>query len=54
MEKRMERIDPVTLKDFFRKRDLENAFLLLKAILRGSYLEPRAGGLSSEGFSGSG
>jgi succinate dehydrogenase/fumarate reductase flavoprotein subunit len=44
MEKRMERIDPVTLKDFFRKRDLENAFVLLKAILRGSYLRTESRG----------
>jgi succinate dehydrogenase/fumarate reductase flavoprotein subunit len=44
MEKRMERIDPVTLKDFFRKRDLENAFVLLKAILRGSCLRTESRG----------
>jgi succinate dehydrogenase/fumarate reductase flavoprotein subunit len=44
MEKKMERIDPVTLKDFFRKRDLENAFVLLKAILRGSYLRTESRG----------
>jgi succinate dehydrogenase/fumarate reductase flavoprotein subunit len=44
MEKRMERINPVTLKDFFRNRDLENAFLLLKAILRGSLLRTESRG----------
>jgi succinate dehydrogenase/fumarate reductase flavoprotein subunit len=43
-EKRMEIIYPVTLKDFFRKRDLENAFLLLKAILRGSCLRTESRG----------
>jgi succinate dehydrogenase/fumarate reductase flavoprotein subunit len=44
VEKRMERVYPVTLKDFFRKRDLENAFLLLKAILKGSCLRTESRG----------
>ena len=36
IEKRVEKVYPSTLKDLFRKRDLENAALLLKAILSGS------------------
>jgi succinate dehydrogenase/fumarate reductase flavoprotein subunit len=32
------------VKDFFRKRDLENAFLLVMAILRGSYLRTESRG----------
>jgi succinate dehydrogenase/fumarate reductase flavoprotein subunit len=44
IEKRMERIDPVTLKDLFRKKELENAFLLLNAILRGSCLRTESRG----------
>jgi len=36
IEKRIEKVYPATLKDLFRKRDLENAALLLKAILNGS------------------
>lgn len=36
IEKRIEKVYPATLKDFFRKRDLENVALLLKAILKGS------------------
>lgn len=36
VEGRMERVYPHTLKDLFKKRDLENMSLLLKAILKGS------------------
>jgi succinate dehydrogenase/fumarate reductase flavoprotein subunit len=36
IEKRIEKVYPATLKDLFRKKDLENAALLLRAILRGS------------------
>ncbi|OGP80107.1 MAG: hypothetical protein A2V86_06040 [Deltaproteobacteria bacterium RBG_16_49_23] len=36
IERRIEKVYPSTLKDLFRKRDLENAALILKAILRGS------------------
>jgi len=36
IEKRVEKVYPSTLKDLFRKRGLENAALLLKAILNGS------------------
>lgn len=36
IEKRIEKVYPATLKDLFRKRELENAALILKAILSGS------------------
>jgi succinate dehydrogenase/fumarate reductase flavoprotein subunit len=36
IEKRIEKIYPATFKDLFRKRDLENVSLVLKAILKGS------------------
>jgi succinate dehydrogenase/fumarate reductase flavoprotein subunit len=36
VEKKIERVYPATLKDLFRKRELENAALLFKAILKGS------------------
>jgi len=44
MEKRIERVYPATLKDLFRKRDLENVTLLLKAILKGSLLRRESRG----------
>jgi succinate dehydrogenase/fumarate reductase flavoprotein subunit len=44
IEKRMEEVYPATLKDFFKKRDLENAVLLLKAILKGSLLRTESRG----------
>lgn len=36
IEKRIDKVYPATLKDLFRKRELENVALLLKAILNGS------------------
>ena len=36
LEKRIENVYPVTLKDLFEKRDMENAAHLLKVILKGS------------------
>ncbi|MBM4307691.1 MAG: FAD-binding protein [Deltaproteobacteria bacterium] len=36
IEKRMEKVYPATLKDLFRKRELENVALVLKAVLKGS------------------
>ena len=44
LEKRIERIYPATLKDLFRKRDLENSALVLKTILRGSLLRTESRG----------
>jgi len=44
MEKRIERVYPATLKDLFKKRDLENMALLLKAILKGSLLRRESRG----------
>jgi succinate dehydrogenase/fumarate reductase flavoprotein subunit len=42
--KKIEKVYPATLKDLFRKRDLENAALVLKAILRGSLLRRESRG----------
>jgi fumarate reductase (CoM/CoB) subunit A len=44
VEKRIERVYSATLKDLFKKRDLENAALLLKAILKGSLLRTESRG----------
>lgn len=44
LEKRIGRVYPATLRDLFRKRDLENAALLLKAILNGSLLRVESRG----------
>jgi succinate dehydrogenase/fumarate reductase flavoprotein subunit len=44
LEEKIERIYPATLKDLFRKRDLENAVLNLKAILQGSLLRTESRG----------
>ena len=44
LEKRIEKIYPATLKDLFKKRDLENAALILKAILQGSLLRMESRG----------
>ena len=44
LEKRIERIYPATLKDLFRKRELENAAIVLKAILEGSLLRKESRG----------
>lgn len=44
VEKRIERVYPATLKDLFKKRDLENVALLLKAILKGSLLRTESRG----------
>jgi len=44
IEKRIERVYPATLKDLFKKRDLENTALLLKAILKGSLLREESRG----------
>jgi succinate dehydrogenase/fumarate reductase flavoprotein subunit len=43
-EKRIERVYPATLGDLFRKRDLENTALLLRAILEGSLLRTESRG----------
>jgi succinate dehydrogenase/fumarate reductase flavoprotein subunit len=42
--KRIDEVYPATLKDLFRKRDLENVALLLKAILKGSLLRTESRG----------
>jgi succinate dehydrogenase/fumarate reductase flavoprotein subunit len=44
LEKRIEKIYPATLKNLFKKRDLENAALILKAILQGSLLRMESRG----------
>ena len=44
VEKRIEEVYPATLKDLFKKRDLENVSLLLKAILKGSLLRTESRG----------
>jgi len=44
MEERIERVYPATLEDLFRKRDLENMTLLLRAILEGSSLRMESRG----------
>jgi succinate dehydrogenase/fumarate reductase flavoprotein subunit len=44
LEKKIERIYPATLKDLFKKRDLENATLVLKIILQGSLLRMESRG----------
>jgi succinate dehydrogenase/fumarate reductase flavoprotein subunit len=44
IEKKVERVYPATLKDLFRKRDLENVTLLLKAILKGSLFRTESRG----------
>jgi L-aspartate oxidase len=44
IEKRIEKVYPATLKDLFKKRDLENVALLLKAILKGSLLRMESRG----------
>jgi len=44
LEKRIERVYPATVKDLFRKRDLQNVALLLKAILNGSLLRMESRG----------
>jgi succinate dehydrogenase/fumarate reductase flavoprotein subunit len=38
IEKRIEKVYPAALSDLFKKRDLENAALLLKDILKGSLI----------------
>jgi len=44
IEKRVEKVYPATLKDLFKKRDLENTVLLLKVILKGSLLRTESRG----------
>jgi len=44
IEKRIDKVYPSTLKDLFKKRDLENGALLLKAILKGSLLREESRG----------
>jgi succinate dehydrogenase/fumarate reductase flavoprotein subunit len=44
IQKRIEKVYPATLKDLFKKRDLENVALLLKAILEGSLLRTESRG----------
>jgi len=44
ISKRIDEVYPATLKDLFRKRDLENVALLLKAILKGSLLRTESRG----------
>jgi succinate dehydrogenase/fumarate reductase flavoprotein subunit len=44
IEKRIDHVYPSTLKDLFKKRDLENVALLLNAILKGSLLRKESRG----------
>jgi succinate dehydrogenase/fumarate reductase flavoprotein subunit len=44
LEKRIERVYSATRKDLFRKKELENMALVLKAILQGSLLRKESRG----------
>lgn len=44
VETRIERVYPATVGDLFRKRDLENVSLLIKAILKGSLMRTESRG----------
>jgi len=44
LEKRIEKVFPATLKDLFKKRDLDNVTLTLRAILQGSLLRKESRG----------
>ncbi len=44
VERQIEKVYPAILKDLFKKRDLENVALLLKAILKGSLLRTESRG----------
>jgi succinate dehydrogenase/fumarate reductase flavoprotein subunit len=44
IENRIEKVYPATPKDLFKKRDLENVALLLRAILKGSLLRTESRG----------
>jgi succinate dehydrogenase/fumarate reductase flavoprotein subunit len=44
IEEKIEKVYPAALQDLFRKRDLENVALLLKAILKGSLLRTESRG----------
>jgi succinate dehydrogenase/fumarate reductase flavoprotein subunit len=44
LEKKIERVYAATLKDLFRKKELENGALVLKAILQGSLLRKESRG----------
>jgi succinate dehydrogenase/fumarate reductase flavoprotein subunit len=44
LQNSIEKVYPATLKDLFRKRDLENVALILKAILQGSLLRRESRG----------
>jgi fumarate reductase (CoM/CoB) subunit A len=44
LEEKIESVYPATLKDLFRKRELENMALLLKALLKGSLLRQESRG----------
>ena len=44
LDEKIEEIYPATLKDLFRKRDLENGALLLRALLKGSLLRRESRG----------
>jgi len=44
LEQRIERVYPTTVKDLFRRRNLDNGVLLLKAILKGSHLRRESRG----------
>jgi succinate dehydrogenase/fumarate reductase flavoprotein subunit len=44
LQKRIERVYAATPKDLFRKKELENGALVLKAILRGSLLRKESRG----------
>jgi succinate dehydrogenase/fumarate reductase flavoprotein subunit len=44
LERKIEKVYPATLKDLFKKKDLKNVALLLKAILKGSLLRTESRG----------
>ncbi len=47
IEGRIERVSPATVNDLFRKKDVENVALLLRAILRGSLVREESRGAFS-------
>ena len=44
LEKRIEKVYPATLKDLFRKKNLDNMALIIRAILQGSLLRKESRG----------
>lgn len=47
IEERIQRVSPATVNDLFKKKDVENVVLLLKAVLRGSLIREESRGAFS-------